>query len=380
MFTDIKRPIAFFIPALNGGGAQKVVVNLSNALPELTDHPIHVVLARKEGEFLGELRSEVQVIDLGTKRTSRSAWALARYMRKHKPQVLMSSMNYVNIICMLAGQLARRSCNIVLREANVVLPQSGSFFARLRKNRLIYLMRFFYPLADGIVANSQGTLESMEQAGIKIRSKATVIGNPIAIFQPNSEPVSLEWLPDPRPPFICSVGRLSEQKGFDILLSAFGRLKDTKIHLVILGEGELRESLTRQAEELGIKDRLHMPGFVQNPMAVVGQSETFVLSSRWEGFGNVLVEALATGVPVVSTDCPGAPRDILENGAHGHLVPYDDPDALAEGIAKALEQPAGTPESRKARAADFSAEKIARKYLEEVFFSQVPPDQIREGI
>jgi len=366
MTSSTNRPIAFFIPALNGGGAQKVIVNLVNVLPELTDHPIHVVLARKEGEFLDELRPEVQVINLGTKRASRSVFALARYMRRHKPQVLMSSMNYVNIICMLAGLLARRPCRIVLREASVVLPQSGIIFVRLRRNRLIYLARFFYPLADGIVANSQGTLESMEGAGIKVRSKASVISNPITIPSPGPEPISLEWLPEPCPPFICSVGRLSEAKGFDTLLAAFARLEDARLHLVILGEGKLRESLTRQAQALGIKERVHMPGFVQNPLAVVRKSEAFVLSSRWEGFGNVLVEALATGVPVVSTDCPGAPRDILENGTHGHLVPYDDSQALAQGISKALEQPAGTPESRMARAEDFSAQKIAKEYLEKV--------------
>ncbi|MFP4285468.1 MAG: glycosyltransferase [Desulfovermiculus sp.] len=365
MHTDNNRPIAFFIPALNGGGAQKVVVNLVNALPELTDHPLHVVLARREGEFLDELRPEVQVIDLGTNSASRSVWTLARYMRTYKPQVLMSSMNYANIVCMLSGLLARRPCRIVLREATVVLPHSGSSPVRFRKNRLIYLMTLFYPFADGIIANSQNTLNSMEQAGIRVRNKAAVIGNPITIPPPTPEPISWDWLPEPCPPFICSAGRLAEPKGFDILLSAFARLKDTRLHLVILGEGELRESLTRQAEDLGIEDRVHMPGFVQNPMAVVRQSEVFVLSSRWEGFGNVLVEALATGVPVVSTDCPGAPRDILENGAHGHLVSHDDPDALAAGISRALENPAGTPERRKARAEDFSAEKIARKYLEE---------------
>ncbi len=277
----------------------------------------------------------------------------------------MSSMNYVNIVCMLAALLARRPCRIILREANVVLPQSGSFFVRLRKNQLIHLMRFFYPLADGIVANSQATLESIAEAGMGFSNKTVFIGNPITIPLPYLESISLEWLPEPRPPYICSVGRLAEQKGFDTLLSAFAKLMDTRLHLVILGEGELRESLTRQAEELGIKERVHMPGFVQNPMAVVRQSEAFVLSSRWEGFGNVLVEALATGVPVVSTDCPGAPRDILENGTHGHLVPYNDPAALADGIARALDNPAGTPEGRKARAEDFSAAKIARKYLEE---------------
>jgi len=361
---DNKRPLSLFIPALNGGGAQKVVVNLANAFLDLTDHPVHVVLARKEGEFLNDLRSEVQVIDLGTKRASRSIRALARYMRQQRPQVVVSSLNYANVICVIAGLMAGRPCRLIVREDNVVRKISGSLRSRISGKIQIHLMRIFYPRSDRVVAISDSVLKTIEEAGIKVKNRAVVIGNPITIAPPDPELISLEWMPTQHPPFICSVGRLDEQKGFDTLLSAFAKLQNIRLHMVILGEGELRDSLSRQAEELGIKDRAHMPGFIKNPMAVVREAEAFVLSSRWEGFGNVLVEALATGVPVVSTDCPGAPRDILMNGAHGNLVPYDDPDALADGIVRALEQPAGTREGRMARAADFSAEKIAQKYLE----------------
>ena len=362
--NECNTAISLFIPALNGGGAQKVVVNLANAFIELTDHPIHVVLARKEGEFLNDLRLEVQVIDLGTKRASRSIRALAKYMREYRPKAVVSSLNYANIVCVFASLLSGKPCKILLREDNVVRKPSGKMLVRVRRNLMIQLMKMFYPRSDNIVAISDSVLQTIEEAGIKVKEKAVVIGNPITVPLPEPGAVSIDWLPDPRPPFICSVGRLAEQKGFDTLLSAFAKLKNTKLHLVILGEGELRNTLISQAEELKIKDRVHMPGFVRNPMSVVSEAEAFVLSSRWEGFGNVLVEALATGVPVVSTNCPGAPRDILENGSHGHLVPYDDPEALAEGINQALEQPAGTPETRMSRAADFSAEKIASKYLE----------------
>lgn len=341
-----------------------MVVNLANALLELTDHPVHVVLARKEGEFLDELRPEIHVVDLGTRRASRSIWALTRYMRRERPRVVVSSLNYANVICIMASLLAGKPCPVIVREDSIVRKPSGNLKARIGGKIQIQLMKIFYPWSDKIVAISDAVLQTIEAAGININDKAAVIGNPIATLPSDSEPLSLKYLPLPRPPFLCSVGRLAQPKGFDILISAFAKLQNDRFHLVIIGEGELRDALHRQAEEMGIKDRVHMPGFVKNPMAVVREAEVFVLSSRWEGFGNVLVEALSTGVPVVSTDCPGAPRDILENGAHGLLVPYDDPEALAAGIAMTLDQPAGTPEGRVARAKDFSAEKIARKYLE----------------
>lgn len=359
------KPISFFIPGLQGGGAQRVVVNLANALPDITDHPIHVVLAHKVGEFVDELRPEVKIIDLGTKRASRSVFALARYMRRVRPEVMISSLNYANVMFLISGLIAGRPCRLVVREANVVRNYNGSLHSNVRNKITIQLMRFFYPRADKVVAICSDVLQTMLDAGIKIQNNVAMIGNPVEIKPQESfvEP-EMSWLPDPHPPFICSVGRLNEQKGFDTLLEAFERLKEKALHLVIVGEGPLRYSLTRQAQELGIADRVHMPGFVSNPRSVVKSSELFVLSSRWEGFVNVLLEALSTGVPVVSTDCPGAPRDILGNGAHGHLVPYENPEALADGIERALSNPAGTPKSRKKRAADFAAEKIAREYLD----------------
>lgn len=361
------RPIAFFIPDLNGGGAQRVVVNLANALVDITEHPIHVVLVRKEGQFLDLLRPEVTVIDLGAKRTLFSLFKLAGYLNKHCPAVIMSSLNYANIICSLAHRLVGRPCRLVLREASVVRKPEGGLVKRLRMQRLQILMRYFYSTADAVVANSYDTFQTLVDTKITNPANSHILFNPV-ITQKDIERANAHHDPEVPTdlPYICAIGRLSEPKAFDILLDAFAKLKNQNIDLVILGEGELRSALNRQAKELGISERVHMPGFIDNPMAVLLRGEAFVLSSRWEGFGNVLVEALAAGVPVVSTDCPGGPRFILEDGAHGHLVPYDDPDALADGIEHSLTYPAGTPESRRQRAADFSAEKIAREYLDRV--------------
>lgn len=367
------KPISFFIPALNGGGAQRVVVNLANALVDITNHPVHVVLVKKEGPFLGLLKPEVTIIDLQGKRTLFSIRKLSRYLKINSPIVIMSSLNYANIICTFAHRLAGRPCRLVLREANVVREPEGNWGNRFRAHAVQGLMRYSYSKADAVVANSYDTLQTLVDNQITIPENNHVLFNPV-ITQKDVEGannLSDSVLPTTSP-YLCAIGRLSEQKAFDALLDAFAKVQNQNLHLVILGEGELRGPLTQQAQELGISERVHLPGFIDDPMVVLRRAEAFVLSSRWEGFGNVLVEALAAGVPVVSTDCPGGPRAILEDGAHGHLVPYDDPDALAEGIERTLTSPAGTPESRKKRADDFSAEKIAREYLEKVLMPGPP--------
>lgn len=350
------RPISLFIPGLEGGGAQRVFVNLVNTLVDMTQHPIHLVVIREGGVFQDELRSEVKLINLGTGRVSRSIPALVRYLRTNRPHVFASTMNYCNIITILAWRLAGRPCRLVVREANVV--REGNSLMRT-------LMRWTYPQADCVIALSPEIRASILQAGIPVADRIVEIGNP-GVFQPVGYTLDVPpFLPAPSPRYICAVGSLSWQKGLDVLLSAFARLSDPSLHLVILGEGGLREELQEQSRALGIDERVHMPGFVKRPADVIRQAELFVLSSRWEGFPNVLLEALSTGVPVVATDCAGAPQSMLENGRHGHLVAPEDPLALCKGIEAALEAPMGTPESRRARAEDFSAETITRKYLEE---------------
>lgn len=357
-FGPERRPISLFIPGLEGGGAQRVFVNLANTLVDMTKHPIHLVVIREGGVFQDELRPEVNLVYLGSGRVSRSVFALVRYMRTHRPRVLASTMNYCNIVTILAWRLAGRPCRVVVREANVV-----SEGYRLMRT----LMRWVYPHADCVIALSPEIRASILRAGIPVGDKIVEVGNPGVFYPLINKQRAPAFLPESTPLFICAVGSLTYQKGFDVLLSAFARISDTTLHLAILGEGALREQLEEQCLALGIEQRVHMPGFVKRPSDVIGQAVLFVHSSRWEGFPNVLLEALSTGTPVVATDCDGASRTILENGLHGHLVAPDDPDALREGIEAALMAPMGTPKDRRARAEDFSAETITRKYLDEVF-------------
>lgn len=371
------RPISFFIPALNCGGAQKVVVNLANALVDLTDNQIHVVLARCEGEFLAGLRSEIIVFDLKTKRASKSIFALARYLKSVRPHVIVSSMSYVNVVCIIASFLAGKPCKVVVREDSVVRRPSGGFADKSMCFLIQFLMRLLYPYANSVVTISDSVLKSILDSKIKVKNKVYVIGNPVCVDSSIESKRIIDDTAELSLPdfFICAIGRLTDAKGFDILLDAFSKVKNRKLHLVIVGQGELRDFLFHRSCELGLESRVHLVGYVNNPVSILQKAQVFVLSSRWEGFGIALVEALAVGIPIVSVDCFGAPREILENGIHGLLVPSEDPIALAKGIDMSLYNPVGTREGRIKRSLDFSPDKIARLYLDQVLLPIKDPSK-----
>ncbi|MCG5541814.1 MULTISPECIES: glycosyltransferase [unclassified Halorhodospira] len=347
-------PIALFVPSLLGGGAQRVFVTLANTLVDLTPHPIHLVVIRDGGDFWYEVRPEVRIVNLATNRMRRTLPALTRYLRAERPQALCSTLSYCNVVAILAWRLAGRPGRLLVREANVV-----------RKEEILrrLLMRITYPYATHVIALSPELRSNILDANVSADDKIRTIGNPALNVQADpGSAATPDFLPHSNTRFICAVGSLTYQKGFDTLLSAFARLSDTTLHLAILGEGELRATLERQIADLGIADRVHLPGFVTRPTDVVQHASLFVLSSRWEGFPNVLLEALGTGVPVVATDCPGANRSILRDGELGHLVNPDDPDALADSISEALARPRATQVERQERAQEFAAPKIACEY------------------
>jgi glycosyltransferase involved in cell wall biosynthesis len=231
------------------------------------------------------------------------------------------------------------------------------------------LIRATYPKADSIIAISNGVATDLaDTTGIE-RESIDVIHNPA--FSPDiqsksKESVSHRWF-DIDTPVVIAVGSLTQQKDFSTLLRAFSVLRERQdAHLLILGEGELREELKSLASELGIATAVDMPGFVDNPYAYMRQADVFVLSSKWEGFGNVVVEALACGCPVVSTDCPSGPAEILANGEYGSLTPVGDETALAAEIETVLNT-TPEPDRLRARAEAFTTEIVADQYIKRLF-------------
>jgi glycosyltransferase involved in cell wall biosynthesis len=370
--------IALFVSNLTGGGAQRKMVALANAFVE-RGHRVDLVTAEDRGELGERLDARVRVRSLenrltrlpgvrGKKRRRMLAATrpLARYLRQERPQVLMSTSDSVNVAAVLGHRLARSASRLVLRIDNPISrspAQRGTWSQRRRERRV----RALFPRADCVLAISHGVGEDLLRHGGCRPERLRVIHNPAV--DADLEKRALEapghpWLATPGPPVVLGVGRLVPQKDFETLLRAFARVRaECEARLVILGEGRERDRLQASAEALGIAADTSLPGAHPNPIAVMARAAVFALSSAWEGFGNVLVEALATGCPVVSTDCPSGPREILEDGRYGRLVPPGDAPALADAILDCLRDP-GDREARRRRARDFSVEVVADRYLE----------------
>ncbi|MCK0769387.1 glycosyltransferase [Chromohalobacter canadensis] len=335
MKDDDKR-IAVFLPSLVGGGAERVMVTLANGFAARGVSVDLVVVAAK-GAYLEDVSPDVRLVELGASRVLFSLPALVRYLRRERPEALLSALNYANIIALWARTLARTKTRLVVSERNNLSSamSSGRF-----KRGLPWLMRLSYPAADAIIAVSNGVADDLAQTLALPRERIDVVYNP-AVTERLRElsvlPLAHPWLAPGQPPVILAVGRLTAQKDYPTLLKAFAALRAHRdARLVILGEGELRDTLEAMVARLGVAEDVAFLGFVDNPYAWMRQASLFVLSSAWEGFGNVLAEAMACGTPVVSTDCPSGPAEVLENGAWGRLVPVGDAPALVRAISETL--------------------------------------------
>ncbi len=356
--------IALYLPSLDGGGAEKVFANLARGFSE-AGHPVDVLLARKRGPFLSHLPSTVRVVDLKARHVSLTLFPLIRYLRARRPAVLFSALSNANLMAIGAKRLSGASTQVVITQHGV-FSQALHAAQGARAKMLLALAQRGYRHADAVVAVSKHVAEDLAACTRLAREQIEVIYNPVVT--PELPAAAREapphpWLKSRSEPVIMGAGRLTPAKDFATLLRAFARLRRRRpARLILLGEGEERAALEALAERLDVRADLSMPGFVDNPYAYMRAASVFVLSSRWEGFGNVLVEAMACGTPVVSTDCPGGPAEILAGGTFGPLVPVGDANALAAAIGAVLEAP--TPrEELVRRAQDFGLERAVDGYL-----------------
>jgi glycosyltransferase involved in cell wall biosynthesis len=366
------RPrLAFFLPSLGGGGAERVMVTLANYCVK-QGFPTEMIVARETTTYLNEVDPAIPVEFLRPKRRIQITPCLARIMRAKRFDVMLSSPR--NFPPLLVKQMCFLPTRVVIREAqtnSVSLKLVKRPFNELVAIRLGY--RFLYPSADAVVAPSRGVAGSLlELSPIPIQ-KVHVIYNPVVspeLYEKADAPLEHPWFRSNQPPVILGVGRHRPKKGFDTLLRAFARVRqETPARLVILGEGPERPNLERLAAELGVAADVDLPGFDPNPFRYMKRAGVFVLSSRYEGLPNVLIQALACGCPVVSTDCPSGPSEILDGGRYGALVPVDDVEAMAGAIVRALlGQVAPAPS---AWLEQFRVEVVAEQYLR-VMLGQTP--------
>jgi glycosyltransferase involved in cell wall biosynthesis len=333
--------IAFFLPSLVGGGAERVIVNLVQGMTE-RGIPVDVVLSAAEGTFLDQLPPSVRLVDLRASRVLLSVGALSRYLRRERPKALVSSMGHANVVAIWAAKLAGQGTPVVVTEHNT-LSQATQQKSRVPGWMWPPLLRWFYPWADSVVAVSHGAADDLAHTSGLSREKIAVVYNPVitpSVLTLSRQTPAHPWFAPGQPPVVLGVGRLTRQKDFATLLKAFAEVRRSRpARLMILGEGEDRSSLEALARDLAVADDVALPGFQENALAYMAKSAVFVLSSAWEGLPTVLIEALAAGTQVISTDCPSGPREILQGGRIGTLVPVGDVAALSAAILHALEHP-----------------------------------------
>jgi glycosyltransferase involved in cell wall biosynthesis len=354
------------IPDLRGGGVERVRLLLAKEFLR-RGHSVDLLLLKKEGLLLDQVPSGVRVIDLSARRVRNGFWPLVRYLREHEPEVLLVSMWPLTTLAVLAAKVFQLKGKVIVSEHSALSrsPQAtGVSGLALRTS-----MRWINGYADSVVGVSHGVVEDLHRLGLRT-GKGVTIHNPIELSPSQSIPDGCgwseqSWFQVDKSQRLLAVGSLKPAKDYPTLLRAMLRLKESghKAELLILGTGPLEEELRAQRESMGLSDVVHFGGFVLDPGPFYRAAGLFVLSSAWEGFGNVIVEALAAGTPVVSTHCQSGPAEILESGKYGALVPVGDCLALTKAIVASLTTEHDTGSLRR-RAADFSSGRISEQYLE----------------
>jgi glycosyltransferase involved in cell wall biosynthesis len=352
---------ALYVSSMRGGGAERVMLQIAAWMADRGAH-VDLVLLQKEGPYLSRVPEAVRIVDLAARRAMTGIPGLVAYLRRERPAALLSTLIINNVIAAWAGRASGGSSRIVLREGTALSEVIRRQHSRLERHAG-HLARLSYPLADAIVGVSDGVSRDIARVVPAVAERTHTIYNPAVSEELLHRAVSHPRRTRASTPNILACGRLVAEKGFETLLRAFARIRrQLTARLIILGEGEQRGALESLSRELRVSRDVDFPGWVQDPFGYMLEADVFVLSSMWEGLPNVLIEALAAGCPVVSTDCPHGPAEILMDGRYGTLVPVGDVHALATGIMAELETPRRV-EHQRSRAKDFSVERVMPQYV-----------------
>lgn len=349
------------LPDLRGGGVERVRLSIAREFVS-RGRSIELVLMSARGELLDEARSSFPIVDLEAARVRDVPRALSAYLRRRHPAALLAAMWPLSVVAPVVQKVSGHRCRTVVSEHNTLSIQYRGR-GRGHATAMRSSMALGYRAADAVVGVSAGVVEDLHALSGVPRSKFHVVYNPVPPRPGRADPAQAElaWAGAARGGRIISVGSLKAQKNHRLLLRAFAKTKHPGAKLLILGIGPLEAELRQLADTLGIANRVSFGGFVSDPTAHYAGADLFVLSSDYEGFGNVIVEALAAGIRVVSTDCPSGPSEILAGGEFGLLAPVGDVDGLASAIDKTLDTPIDADRLR-GRAADFSVARTAAAY------------------
>lgn len=355
--------IALLVPTMETGGVERVFVNLASGLQECGVQ-VDLVVGRAGGPMTRFVPRDVPVFDLKSDRMLKSVPRLAKYLRIRKPEALIAGMTQSSAAAVLARALIRGKTKIVATEHNMM-----SWAIRSHRQLKYRLMprwgRLTFQSADHVVAVSAGLVNDLSaQTGLP-PNRFRVIYNPVisdALYAGAAEPLDHPWFQSGQPPVILAVGRLDRQKDFPMLVRAFRYIRDRRpARLLILGEGSDRNRIEDVVRQLRLTEDVALPGSEANPYRFMKRAAAFALSSEAEGFGVVLVEALALGLPVVSTDCTSGPAEILCNGEYGALVTPGDHEAMARALISTLDGPARRDNSQHVQ--QFTIHHVAYQYI-----------------
>ena len=404
--TPSPRRVGFYVDDLWAGGMQKVMIALARGIAE-RGHTVQVLTCDARGPLAATLPPSVEVValepvprllarlypfladpgaalellrpvllPLRPLPTLPYLPALARHLRRAHLDGLISASPVANLEAIWARSLAGVSTRLLVT-LHVTLSEVAPNTRRWRRKYLPALIRRTYAKADAIAVVCDALGDDFAAVSGLPRERIQTIYNPVVspeIEAKAREPLEHPWFAEGAPPVLLGAGRIGNQKDFATLVRAFARVRAQRAaRLVILGEAKdaarntTRVAALRElAEQLGVSADVDFPGFAANPFAYMARAAVFVLSSRYEGLGNVLIEAMACGCPVVSTDCPVGPAEILEGGRYGPLVPVGDDAALSDAILRTLDAPPQASLLR-ARAATFSVDRAVDRYVAVLF-------------
>lgn len=354
--------ILYVLDNLGFGGVERNTINIANLLAE--SHNVSLlVLTSNSLDMKQFISDKVSYYNLESKRVFPSIFKLIKFLKKHKFDSIITAKEYVNVTCLFSRIFSKDIKKIITSTRTYV--SSEKIYSKLKLSDFYLLLaKILYKFAKANVCVSQGVANDLKK-------NLNLKRNPVVIYNPAAKESSFTLQPKiPHPwfeeeiPVIIGCGRLTKQKDFSLLINAFSEvIKKKEARLVILGEGELRPQLEKQIKDLGLKNKVLLPGNVNSPESYMYHAKVFALSSLWEGFGNVIVEALSVGCPVISMNCPSGPSEILEDGKWGTLVTERKFEKLAEAITAELEREKPKKEYLQKRAKDFTPERIAEEYL-----------------
>lgn len=362
--------VVFFTHNLGYGGAERCIVNITNELAE-RGHTVEILLVDKQGGLLQEVHDDVPVRELDGEPLIRAALDLRKFVREYSPDIIISNVNTANLMAIAATKSIRTETSLIVGVHNTLSVKKQDYSTGVKDRIIPYLMRMLYPLGDQFIAVSNGVAEDLSSTYDIPMDRMNVIYNPCVtdkILEKGTEPPDDDLFHHVGGDLILGVGSLIEQKDFSTLIRAFSEVVKQKpdSHLVIIGDGPERTNLENLTIELGLSDKVSILGYVENVYAYMASADLFVLSSRWEGFGIVIVEAMAFGTPIVATDCPHGPREILGDGKFGRLTQVEDSLQLADAINETLYSPPKSTEIQQ-RANDFHVSNVADKYEKLLF-------------